>query len=310
MTSSGRTLIDMSMSVIEESGAPVLMLHRASSIDALRAGFEGPVRLGHELADVLRVRDRVRATFTNGSTAEGDVLIGADGWRSAVRAQTFPGARARYVGYSGLRAVVACPASVTPTSESWGRGARFGLIPLIDGRLYWFAVWNAPEGEVLSPDERRARALHTFRGWHAPTEDVIRATEPTAILHDYVRELVDLPAWIHGRIALLGDAAHAMTPNPGQGGCYAIEDAYVLTRCLSETQPVEDALDRYVSLRRPRVTNITRDSHAFGFFGQLENAFAQRVRDARAVATKGRYGRDVVLRYARTRPDQLLRVTE
>lgn|GEM_PF-6420792 len=84
----------------------------------------------------------------------------------------------------------------------------------------------------------------------------------------------------------------------------------MLTRCLSETQPVEDALDRYVSLRRPRVTNITRDSHAFGFFGQLENAFAQRVRDARAVATKGRYGRDVVLRYARTRPDQLLRVTE
>ncbi len=310
MTSSGKTLIDMSMSVIEEAGgAPVLMLHRASLIDALRAGFEGPVRLGHELADVRQVRDRVRATFTNGATAEGDVLIGADGWRSAVRARIFPGARPEFVGYSGLRAVVACPAGVTQTSESWGKGVRFGLIPLVDGRLYWFAAWNAPEGEVLSPDERRARALHTFRGWHAPIEDVIRATDPTAILHDDVRELVDLPTWVHGRVALLGDAAHAMTPNLGQGGCSAIEDAYVLARCLSETQPVEDALDRYVRLRRPRVTNITRDSRAFGFFGQLENALARRVRDAITVATKGRYGREVVLRYARTRPEELLRAS-
>jgi len=311
MTSSGRTLIDMSISVIESAGgAPVLMLHRASLIEALRAGFEGPVRLGHELVDVARIGDRVRATFANGVTAEGDVLVGADGWRSAVRARIFPAARAEYVGYSGLRAVVACPASVTRTSESWGKGARFGLVPLVDGRLYWFAVWNAPEGEVLSAAERRERALATFRGWHAPIEDVIRATDPAALLHDDVRELVDLPTWIHGRVALLGDAAHAMTPNLGQGGCAAIEDAYVLAHCLSRSHPVEDALDRYVRLRRPRVTNITRDSRAFGVFGQLENALARRMRDAITVATKGRHGRDVVLRYARTRPVELLGVTE
>lgn len=311
MTSTGRTLIELSMSVIEEAGgAPVLMLHRASLIEALRAGFEGDVRLGHELADVEQVGNRVRATFANGATAEGDVLVGADGWRSAVRARIFPAARAKYVGYSGLRAVVKCPASVTRTSESWGRGARFGLVPLVDGRLYWFAAWNAPEGEVLSPDERRERALATFRGWHAPIEDVIRATDPAALLHDDVRELVDLPTWIHGRIALLGDAAHAMTPNLGQGGCSAIEDAYVLAQCLRRSHPVEDALDRYVRLRRPRVTSIARDSHAFGFFGQVENALARRVRDAITVATKGRYGREVVLRYARTRPEELLGVTK
>ena len=227
-----------------------------------------------------------------------------------MRARIFPSARSEYVGYSGLRAVIARPASVTQTSESWGKGARFGLIPLVDGRLYWFAVWNAPEGEMLTPNERRERALSIFHGWHAPIEDVIRATDPAAILHDDVRELVDLPTWIHGRVALLGDAAHAMTPNLGQGGCAAIEDAYVLARCLADTRPVEDALDRYVRLRRPRVTSITRDSRAFGFFGQLENALARRVRDAITVATKGRYGRDVILRYARTRPEELLRATD
>ncbi len=311
LTSSGKTLIEMSMSVIEQAGgAPVLMLHRASLIEALRAGFDGRVHLGRELADVEQVGDRVRASFTNGATAEGDVLVGADGWRSAVRARIFPGAPAEYVGYSGLRGVVARPASVTRTSESWGRGARFGLIPLVDGRLYWFAVWNAPEGEVLTPAERHERALRTFRGWHAPIEEVIRATDPAAILHDDVREIVDLPTWVHGRIALLGDAAHAMTPNLGQGRCAAIEDAYVLARCLANFTQVEDALDRYVRLRRPRVTAIVRDSRAFGFFGQLENGLARGLRDAITVATKGRYGREVVLRYARTRPHELLEVTK
>ncbi|MCY2959112.1 MAG: FAD-dependent monooxygenase [Planctomycetota bacterium] len=311
MTAEGRTLIEMSMSVIEEAGgAPVLMLHRASLIEALRTGFDGAVHLGHELTDVAQTGERVRATFANGATAEGDVLVGADGWRSAVRARVFPGARAEYVGYSGLRGVVARPASVTQTSESWGRGARFGLVPLVDGRLYWFACWNAPEGQVLSSAERHSRALETFRGWHAPIEDVIRSTDPAAILHDDVREIVDLPTWVHGRIALLGDAAHAMTPNLGQGGCSAIEDAYVLARCLANFPQVEDALDRYVRLRRPRVASIVRDSRAFGSFGQLENGLARRVRDAITVATKGRYGREVVLRYARTRPHELLEVTE
>jgi len=311
LTADGRTLIAMSMSVIEQAGgAPVLMLHRAHLIEALRAGFDGAVHLGHELADVAQVGERVRATFANGVTAEGDVLVGADGIRSAVRSRIFPGAEPVYVKYSGLRAVVACPASVTQTSESWGRGARFGLIPLADGRLYWFAAWNAPEGLVLSPVERRERALRTFRGWHAPIEDVIRATDPNAILFDDVRELVGLPTWALGRVALLGDAAHAMTPNLGQGGCAAIEDAYVLTRCLVEETTVEDALDRYVRLRRPRVTSIVRDSHAFGVFGQLENTLLVRMRNAIMVATKGRYGREVVLKYARTRPNELLGVVE
>lgn len=312
LTASGRTLIELSMRAIEvECGSPVLMLHRASLIEALRAGFgDHGIHLGHELRDVSEADGRVRVTFANGARAEGDVLVGADGWRSAVRARIFPSSRAAYVGYAGLRAVVPCPPGLTQTSESWGPGARFGLVPLVDGRLYWFAVWNAPEGEVLSPAERRERALRTFRGWHAPIEDVIRATDPAAILFDDVREVVDLPAWTLGRIVLLGDAAHAMTPNLGQGGCAAIEDAYVLADCLGRTAPVEDALDRYQRLRRGRVAAIARDSRAFGFFGQLASPFLCRVRDAITVASKGRYGRGVVLRHARTRPGELLDVTE
>jgi 2-polyprenyl-6-methoxyphenol hydroxylase-like FAD-dependent oxidoreductase len=221
-----------------------------------------------------------------------------------VRARIFPGVATRYAGYACLRAVV--DRRVEGTSESWGPGARFGLVPLVDGRLYWFAVWNAPEGEVLAPDARRERALSSFRGWHAPIEDVIRATDPAAILHDDVREVADLPTWTHGRTILVGDAAHAMTPNLGQGGCTAIEDAYVLAECLRTARTVADALDRCVRLRRPRVERVARDSRAFGFFGQLASPLLGRVRDAITVTTQGRYGRGVVLRHAVVRPDDLL----
>lgn len=309
-TSNGSTLLDLSVAEIERaSGAPVLLLHRAALVEALvetlRDELGGDVvRLGHELVDVVQRDDRVLATFANGVRAEGDVLVGADGIRSAVRARIFPAARTRYVGYSGLRAIVSVP-GVTETSESWGPAARFGLVPLVDGRLYWFASFDAPEGRTMSHDERHEFALRTFRGWHAPIEDVIRATDPRAILHDDVRELVDLPTWTHGRIALLGDAAHAMTPNLGQGGCSAIEDAYVLAHCLVHDR-VDVALDRYERTRRPRVASIARDSRAFGFFGQLENGLLRATRDAITRATKGKYGRDVVLKYARTRPEELL----
>lgn len=315
-TSQGRTLIALSMAEIEaHCGAPVLMVHRAALIDALREGFGAKgLNLGCELVSVEQRGERVHATFANGRTAEGDLLIGADGLRSAVRARVFPAAHARYCGYAGLRAVIPRPPSVTKTKEIWGRGARFGQVPLVDGRLYWFTSWNAPEGETLTPDQRRERAFSVFRGWIAPVEELIRSTDPALLLHDDVRELSGLHTWVDGRIALLGDAAHAMTPNLGQGGCSSIEDAYVLARCLANFRArclanfrgVEDALDRYVRLRRPRVASIVRDSRTFGFFGQLENDLARRVRDAITIATKGRYGRGVVMKYAATRPHELL----
>lgn len=148
----------------------------------------------------------------------------------------------------------------------------------------------------MSGPERKQRALDLFRAWHAPIDDVVRATEPAAILHDDVRELVDPPSWVQGRVALLGDAAHAMTPNLGQGGCMAIEDALVLTRCLRGTTDVAQALDQYWRERHQRAADVVRDSRRFGFFGQLENPLLCALRDRITIATKGRWGRETVIR--------------
>ncbi len=297
----GRTMLALSMAEIERaSGAPVVMLHRAALIEALRQGFgDRGLNLGCELVDFEQDGRGVRARFANGQRAEGDLLIGADGWRSAVRTRILPAARNVYAGYTGLRGLVDAPALRGTIGETWGRGARFGQIPLVDGRIYWFASWNAPPDQPLTPEQRKERALSIFRGWHAPIEDLIRATDPVTILHDDVRELETLPTWVEGRVALLGDAAHAMTPNLGQGGCMAIEDALVLSRCLKDVQPVETALERYWRSRRERVEAVVRDSRRFGFFGQLQNPLLCALRDGITIATQGRWGKAVVLDYAR-----------
>jgi 2-polyprenyl-6-methoxyphenol hydroxylase-like FAD-dependent oxidoreductase len=278
------------------------MLHRAALIDALRAAFgTRGLHLGAELVDLDQDGERVRVRFASGEQAEGDVLVGADGLRSRVRDLTMPGTWTRYAGYGCLRAVVAgVPTDVT--GETWGRGARFGIAALADGRAYWYTTWNTPEGARLRPSERKERALALHRGWHAPIEAVIRATEPEAILHDDLREVVALPSWVHHRVALLGDAAHAMTPNLGQGACMAMEDAWVLARMLGGDASVLDALDRYAHARRPRVAAVARDSRLFGFYGQLANPFLCEVRDFIAAKSKGRWGRETVVKYARWLP--------
>jgi 2-polyprenyl-6-methoxyphenol hydroxylase-like FAD-dependent oxidoreductase len=295
----GRPLIEVSLRELERrSGGPTVMLHRSDLIEALRAEF-GPrgLHLGAELTGLEPLGPRVRARFAGRGEAEGDLLVGADGLRSAVRAQVFPAARAVYAGYTCLRGVVRLAPQPALCGESWGPGARFGLVPLGDGRWYWWATWNAPEGALLAPHERKERALSTFRGWHAPIEQLIGATPAEEILHDDLRELAGLAGWVRGRVALLGDAAHAMTPNLGQGACQALEDALVLAGCLERERAVEDALERYARLRRPRAESALRDSRRFGAFGQLASPLLCRARDALTIASRGRWGRGVILKY-------------
>jgi 2-polyprenyl-6-methoxyphenol hydroxylase-like FAD-dependent oxidoreductase len=299
----GRVLLAVSLRDLErESGGPTILLHRGTLVGILRDALlslsgRASLRLAAQFVGLEQRGRRVVARFADGSVAEGDLLVGADGLRSAVRAATFPAARPVYAGYTCLRGLARLESPVDLCGETWGPGARFGFVPLGDGRWYWWATWNAPEGEPLEPEQRKRAALDAFRGWHAPIEELIQRTDPDAILHDDLRELAHLPWWVRGRVALLGDAAHAMTPNLGQGACQAIEDAAVLSRCLATGAPVEDALDLYVRLRRPRALAAQRDSRSFGTFGQLASPLLCHIRDALTRATRGRWGRSVILKY-------------
>jgi 2-polyprenyl-6-methoxyphenol hydroxylase-like FAD-dependent oxidoreductase len=162
-------------------------------------------------------------------------------------------------------------------TETWGHGHRFGIVPLADGRITWFAATPSGGG---APDDLAALASR-FERWHDPIPQLLAATRPEALLrHDiaYLRE--PLPTFAVGRIALLGDAAHAVTPDLGQGGAMALEDATELTAALTrEAQDVPRALAAYDAARRPRTQSLVRASARVARIAQLAHPAATLLRD-------------------------------
>ena len=177
--------------------------------DALRAldalGVGEAVRGRAALAGQAGIRDAAGRWLARTDTAELERRYGP----TAMRTSLWPGTAApRYAGYTAWR-VVTPPVPVGASGESWGAGERFGFVPLPDGRIYCFATANAAAGEDgggLAGLRRR------FGGWHDPIPALLEAASPDAVRHDDLYELPPLPAYTAGPVALVGDAAHAMTP--------------------------------------------------------------------------------------------------
>ena len=256
-------------------------VHRADLQRVLVQGLgEDNLVLGHKCVGFQQSENGVVTRFANDEEVQGDLLIGADGLHSAVRAGIHGEEKPRYSGYTAWRAVTHFEAKAA-TSESWGHGKRFGIVPIGGGRVYWFATKNAPEGQPESPEDRKQELLDLFNRWHPPIADLIKATEPDVILrHDLYDRKPLKRHWGEDRVTLLGDAAHATTPNLGQGACQAIEDAYVLARYLRGAEEIADAVRRYEAKRIPRTTYITNLSWRIGRMAQWENSLACWLRNA------------------------------
>jgi 2-polyprenyl-6-methoxyphenol hydroxylase-like FAD-dependent oxidoreductase len=167
-------------------------------------------------------------------------------------------------------------------SETWGRGARFGIAVLGDDQVYWFACENMPENE--EPEHRLDLLAQRFRRWHQPIPQLIAATPADTLLrHDVYYLRAPLPAFVHGRVALLGDAAHAVTPDIGQGACLAIEDAVVLASTVDE-HGVDAGLRAYDASRRPRTESMARFSGRLATVLQTSNPLAIGIRDTITLA--------------------------
>ncbi|MFJ6166827.1 FAD-dependent monooxygenase [Micromonospora orduensis] len=221
-------------------------------------------------------------------TLAADLVVGADGLRSRLRAQLFPQLPAPvYAGSTAWRAAIAFPEPV-PAAITWGPAAEFGMVPLGNGQVYWFAARTSPPGGH-APDELAAVREH-FGGWHEPIPALLAATPPGVVLRNDIHHLATpLPSYVRGRVALLGDAAHAMTPNLGQGAGQAIEDAVVLgAACSGGPHGLPAALAAYDEQRRPRSQAVARASAQAGRYGQqLRNPLALAVRGAALRLTPG-----------------------
>lgn len=283
-TSAGRPLATISFDRLTQLvGEQSLVMHRADLLAILRDALPADaVRLGAACEAVEQDDAGVTLRLAGGSAERGDALVGADGLRSAVRAALFDDAPPRYAGYTGWRGVASFPHDELLPGELWGRGARFGMAPMSGGRVYWFATSNRPAGAPDAPIGRRAELLELLRGWHPSVTALVAATDEAAILRHDIYDRPPIARWAAGRVALLGDAAHAMTPNLGQGACQALEDAVVLARCLAAPGDVPAALRAYERARVPRANALVLQSRRVGAVGQWSNPLACAGRDALA----------------------------
>lgn len=238
-----------------------------------------PVKAGSECVGFRQDGSGVVALLGDGWEERGDLLVGADGLNSVVRRQMFGDERPRYAGFTAWRALADLEQD-DEAFEAWGRGSVFGLVGLGGGRFYWYATKNAPEGQADSRAGRKAELLERFGGWCEPVPAVIRGTEEAKILRNDIYDREPLKRWGEGRVTLLGDAAHPMTPNLGQGACQAIEDAAVLAECLRDGADVVRALRLYEDRRKRRTAEITRRSRLLGRVSQLESPLLCAARNA------------------------------
>lgn len=276
-TPRGRWLIRTDLSAVAERlGDTFVVLRRRDLVDLLLARLpEGTVRFATVVTDVEPGGEDRRAVVLteDGGRAEADLVVGADGVSSRLRAALFPGHPGlRYAGYTAWRLLPEdAPQDVATTPfETWGRGQRFSALPMDGGAVYCWATATAPPRERA--DDERANLLSRFGDWHHPVPDLIRATPPTSVLrHDVVELARPLRRLGRGRAVLVGDAAHAMTPDLGQGGCTALEDAVVLAHALGADIDVPAAISAYGAARLPRTTAIARRSRQLSRIGQVRN---------------------------------------
>jgi 2-polyprenyl-6-methoxyphenol hydroxylase-like FAD-dependent oxidoreductase len=259
-------------------GAPNLIIHRAELLNGLTKLIdERFIHCDSRCVELEQNSHVVRARFADGRKAEGDLLIGADGLHSVIRAKLFGESKPRYAGYTCWRGLAQFVHQEFPAGysfESWGPGRRFAIHHCGPGRVFWYATKNLPEGMPVGAAGHQAEVLTSFEDWHTPIPQVIKATESSAILRNDIVDRKPVKHWGQGWVTLLGDAAHPTTPNLGQGACQAIEDAVVLASCLRATNDVPAALCLYENQRRARTADVTNQSWLIGKICQWENPLA------------------------------------
>ncbi|AZQ33282.1 FAD-binding protein [Streptomyces cyaneochromogenes] len=291
-TSSGRWLSRTDAdAVARRFGGPLVLLHRATLINSLAARLPAEAVRPAAAAVVADPgdADRPARVSTPDGDLEADLVVAADGIRSAVRRALFPDHPGTvYSGFTTWRVVIPVPGAEFASHETWGRGRIWGSHPLKDGRVYAYAAARTPCGERAADDEK-AELLRRYGDWHDPIPAILAAARPEDVLRHDVHLIAEpLPAYHRGRVALVGDAAHAMPPTLGQGGNQAIEDAVVLALTQApgpdRGNAVGDGLAAYTAERLPRTTAIARQAVKIGRLNMMTGRAGIAVRNTTIAA--------------------------
>jgi FAD-dependent urate hydroxylase len=254
----GRLLVEVNLEELWDGVGPCLALERADLHAVLLEGARDvPIRMGADVSGLREQDGAVAVEFGDGTASTYDLVIGADGIRSTVRRFAFgDDATAQPVGQVGWRFVTACPPEVTSWSVMLGHRTAFLTIPIGNDRVYCYC--DVASG---SNTERHQDLDELFSGFAEPAPSLIASLPDRTLVHRSTIEEVALDAWVRGRVVLIGDAAHATSPNMAEGAAMALEDALVLAECLERSEVVPAALAAFEARRRPRTDWVRAQTH-------------------------------------------------
>ena len=257
-------------------GCRNIAIHRGALLKSLAAKLEPKtLHLGFELESIERSHDGDLLIFSNGNKVHSQLTIGADGIHSAVRNVLFPHARIRDANQVCWRGIAETDREFPAAQEAWGAGTRFGFVQIAPGSVYWYALKT---GALGSGDQSIEDVKEFSQDYHVLVADLIAKTKKDRIHIAAITDLKPLRRWHDRNICLIGDAAHATTPNMGQGACQAIEDARVLAHCLGE-HPQHKAFEIFQKLRMPKVKYVVRNSWSIGQMAHWHNPVAVMLRN-------------------------------
>ncbi|HYG38845.1 MAG TPA: FAD-dependent monooxygenase [Cytophagales bacterium] len=258
-------------------------IHRADLHRILMRSLKpGTLITNYKLKKLEEVENMVEIEFENGEVVNTECLIAADGIHSLVRRHYLPGSSPRYAGYTCWRAVI----DKAPDhfdwesfSETWGNKGRFGIVPLKNNRIYWFACINAPYKDPFKLRFGVKDLLEIFKEYHFPVSQLIELTKDADLFHNDIMDIKPINQFAFNNVLLVGDAAHATTPNMGQGACQAIEDALFVANCLKKYQTPALAFKKFEKLRIKRTTEIVNTSRILGRVAQWDNKIMSATRN-------------------------------
>lgn len=260
-------------------GVQNIAIHRGKLQEILLQQLDkNSVKLGYALSNIQQDKSSYELQFKNGETAQTEYLIAADGLNSVVRKTLFPASDIRHtqqICWRGLTDFQLPKKYQHELNETWGKGDRFGFVQIAPQKVYWYALKTI---KAQAPPFRLEDIADYFKGYHELVSQLIKATPNTYIHTAEISDLSPIKKWHQDKVCLMGDAAHATTPNMGQGACQAIEDAYVLAACMNKYEWTQ-AFAEFQKRRISKAQQVVNNSWTLGKVAHWENSLAVSLRN-------------------------------
>lgn len=252
-----------------------LAIHRHTLHQILKSYLPDNVLFTNKKALSFSYRnEKVILHFEDVSTAEGDFVISADGINSNIRLQLLPDSKPRYAGYFCWRSIIEnINPKITEATETWGSKGRFGIVPINGNRIYWYATINSNQFDVKINYYSLKNLQEHFDNYHPRVQQILEKSSDDNLIKNPICDIKPLNQFAFEKVLLIGDAAHATTPNLGQGACQAIEDVMILHQEIASGKRIPSAFRSFERRRVEKTKFIIETSRKLGAIGQIENKF-------------------------------------